>query len=239
MEPSTSAARLIALALLLFALVLFSLVTPRLLSAVAAIPGDSWIRRVQDGGTLTERQLGHAAVSRYRALGWTENGRHWSDLALLEMIGEEQGTALDTTAAMALAAPAAERRPVELLRRGLVRAPARPFAWTRLSIAQSRAGSLEKSVAALAMSLDLAPYSRRLRDARIGLALTHWQDLEPDLKARMAEQVALAWQSWHGRHALVEQVSRAGLIPNLRLALLPDIDRLVELERILARKASQ
>jgi hypothetical protein len=78
---------------------------------------------------------------------------------------------------------------------GLANAPARGVGWARLAAArQALDGTSAKVVAALMMSIDVAPMMESLWPSRLQLILDNWQYFTPKERERIADYVVMNWR---------------------------------------------
>ena len=78
---------------------------------------------------------------------------------------------------------------------GLGNAPARGVGWARLAAArQALDGTSAKVVAALLMSIDVAPMMESLWPSRLQLILDNWQFFTPKERERIAAYVLMTWR---------------------------------------------
>src|SRR5215207_2329889 len=78
---------------------------------------------------------------------------------------------------------------------GLANAPARGVGWARLAAArQALDGTSVRVVAALMMSIDVAPMMAALWPSRLQLILDNWQYFTPKERERIAAYVAMNWR---------------------------------------------
>jgi hypothetical protein len=78
---------------------------------------------------------------------------------------------------------------------GLANAPARGVGWARLAAArQALDGTSAKVVAALMMSIDVAPMMESLWPSRLQLILDNWQYFTPKERERIAAYVVMNWR---------------------------------------------
>jgi hypothetical protein len=178
-----------------------------------SLPGDYPLERIQIGENLSAGDLEILIVARERALAWVEAGRVRTDLALAQLVlakasGEDGGYD-----------QAGVARAIESLRAGLARAPARPYAWTRLALAELEAAGPSPTLAApLEMALITARYIPHLLFARLDLCLVAWPYLGSDAREMVFEQVRMAWRRSPDR--LVELALIMELVDVVRTALL-------------------
>ncbi len=219
-------ARMAALAALVLAVPLLGLGIPYTLSAFAALPGNYVIDRLRAGDRVDRGQLDTLIVSREQALAWWTSGALLTDLALARMVEAEMNEARG-----APADPAAYGAAAELLEQGLARAPARPFAWTRLAFARFRAEApLPEVIEALRLSFATAPYDPRLRLPRLELLLASWPALDEEMVAIAERQIAEAWIETP--EDLAALVARGVEARPVRRVLLRDLASLTAFERM-------
>jgi hypothetical protein len=90
---------------------------------------------------------------------------------------------------------------------GLANAPARGIGWARLAAArQALDGTSAQVVAALMMSIDLAPMMASLWPSRLQLILDNWQYFTPKERERVAANVAMNWRLSRDRRWVAETI---------------------------------
>ncbi len=90
---------------------------------------------------------------------------------------------------------------------GLANAPARGVGWARLAAArQALDGTSARVVAALMMSIDVAPMMSSLWPSRLQLILDNWQYFTPKERERIAAYVAMNWQLSSDRRWVAETI---------------------------------
>jgi hypothetical protein len=90
---------------------------------------------------------------------------------------------------------------------GLANAPARGVAWARLAAArQALDGTSARVVAALMMSIDVAPMMETLWPSRLQLILDNWQYFTPKERERIAAYVAMNWRMSADRRWVAETI---------------------------------
>lgn len=105
-------------------------------------------------------------------------------------------------AALTLDLPVAKEQRAEWMKQalgdldfGLGNAPARGVGWARLAAArQALDGTSARVVAALIMSIDVAPMMESLWPSRLQLILDNWQFFTPKERDRIAAYVAMNWR---------------------------------------------
>jgi hypothetical protein len=90
---------------------------------------------------------------------------------------------------------------------GLANAPARGIGWARLAAArQALDGTSVRVVAALMMSIDVAPMISSLWPSRLQLILDNWQYFTPKERERIAAYVAMNWRVSRERRWVAETI---------------------------------
>ena len=90
---------------------------------------------------------------------------------------------------------------------GLANAPARGIGWARLAAArQALDGTSARVVAALMMSIDVAPMMASLWPSRLQLILDNWQYFTPKERERIAAYVAMNWRMSRERRWVAETI---------------------------------
>lgn len=219
-------AHLAAASALLAGIALAALALPMAVAGFLMLPGERDFAALRERAQLEEEALARAARTRERALGWAENGRLWTDLALARLI-------------------AAERRPVvradrdlapvrEALVRGLALAPLNPYAWSRLVyLDYAVGGSVPGPAGILRLAILSGPAERGLHLLRAELGLRLWPDVAEADRPLLLRELELAWHRDPFRTLAVARAA-AG-IELLRRALRGAPDQAVILERLLAR----
>ena len=200
------------------------LAIPRTIAAVMMVPGNVVLEDIQTGRSVSNRDLRLLVKSRQDGLRWIDSGRVRTDLGLAWLLLAE-GDAGDAEYDKEMLALGLRE-----LKAGLAKAPARPFAWTRLALAELLAnGPSEKVDQAMHMSILTDRYNPMLLPIRIQLALEAWDVLSPDNRSLVHEQIRLAWR--RAPDDLVKigmETERADII---RAGLADSVGDLTELER--------
>jgi hypothetical protein len=90
---------------------------------------------------------------------------------------------------------------------GLGNAPARGVGWARLAAArQALDGTSAKVVAALMMSIDVAPMMQSLWLSRLQLILDNWQYFTPKERERIAAYVVMNWRMSRDKRWFAETI---------------------------------
>ena len=204
---------------------LLYLSVPATMAALASLPGNRVVLRVQKGETVVPQELELVVSSRETALIWSPSARLYSDLGLGELLLAEPRTDGEGYDEALLA------RAMGHLRTALSRAPARPYVWTRLAYAGIvTAGASEEVARALEMALATAPHEPRLRLARLELCLLAWRYFTPGGQAAVLDQVRAAWVQDPQR--VVELARHSEQANVVRLALLSSLDDLKAFNRL-------
>ncbi len=199
---------------LLLAVGLLYLGVPRTIAAFVSLPGDYPLEQIQNRESVSARDLEILIISRERALAWVEGGRVQTELALAQLVLAE-ASGEDGRYDQAGVA-----RAIESLRAGLARAPARPYAWTRLALAEElEAGGPSPELAKpLELALITARYTPRLLFVRLHLCLHAWPYFDSDARELVIQQVRIAWHRSPDR--LVDLALIMGRLDAVRTALL-------------------
>ena len=149
-------------------------------------------------------------AGRRRALEWIDDGRVWRALGAAQL--KKAGAGLSGTPRRAALAEAKAA-----LTESLKRAPANPFAWSRLAYVEFLSGGetavLER---ALAMSIATGRLEPRLVFSRLGIALMVWADLSPAAQRRMAADLRTAARLDPDRlNAIIRRTGAADIVRKL------------------------
>lgn len=190
------------------------------------IPGNTTLRNIQERKTVTQKGVDVLVASRRRALGIWDSERIWTDLGLAHLVSSarvdeqyRQGELLSAR---------------DALHRGLTRAPASPYVWTRLAyVHYLLAGVSEEMTHALRMALITGPHERFIAYVRFELGLLAWGKIRRSDRLLVERQAASAWGFDPDRTL---NIARArGGTALLRRALEPDPEQL----RMFLRKMSE
>jgi hypothetical protein len=130
---------------------------PRLLAALALLPGDPALAEIEEGRPVDATALTRLIDGRREARHYVADARLNTDIALAELLQVDQ-QALGEGERRALL-----DRAVDQLRRGLAAAPANSFAWARLAHAVAlQRGRDEAALAAWRLSIATAPAEPKL-----------------------------------------------------------------------------
>jgi hypothetical protein len=175
----------------LIAALLIVLALPRLVGALVQVPHEPLIAPVAALGTQTDRarradNIDLEIAGRLQALEWIDDGRVWRALGAAQLKKASSGLPGKARRAALASARAS-------LTESLKRAPANPFAWSRLAYVEFISGgetaALER---ALTMSMATGALEQRLVFSRLGIALMVWGDLTPTTRRRMAADIRTA-----------------------------------------------
>ncbi|MDJ0950966.1 MAG: hypothetical protein QNJ94_18800 [Alphaproteobacteria bacterium] len=187
------------IASLLFALVLAGallyLSIPRSVAALLALPDDRQMRQLRKDPVpeLSQGELEALFNSRRAALQWTENGRAFSDLGLVQLLQAVRHSRFDGS--RSATAEAWRTGAVASLETGLSVAPVNPHAWTQLAYARalSEQATADHLVRLLVMSIYTGPYEPQLVFARLKLFIDVWDYLTDEQQSVIYGQVRFAW----------------------------------------------
>ncbi len=200
---------------------LLYLAVPTAIAAILSLPGNDILARIKKGEAVTTRELEVFLGSRKRALSWVKSAQTYTDLGLGELLLAQRSGQDDSYDQDLLTSA------ISNLKTGLGRAPARPYAWTRLAYAQLIADGASWEVAqALRMALDTAPYEPRLLLPRLELCLLSWPYLSRTTREATLDQVRIAWQLFPQR--LIELARHTNQSNLIRSALVWSLEDLVE-----------
>jgi hypothetical protein len=215
-----------ALLALLFGGVLIALGTPRLVAALALLPGDPLLAAVDGGESIDAAQISMLQSSRAQASAFVTS----ADIAI------EQGMA-ELLAAEAVPEGSTQRRArldqaIQSLREGLALGPRATFAWAKLAYALLlRDGTSPAAIDAWRMSIITAPAESRLVLWRAEFGADALQVLDAEDRARLVEQLRYAWRA--DPEALAQMARQRGLQLVLRRVLSGEPD-VKELNRLFA-----
>ncbi|MGE0745195.1 MAG: hypothetical protein AB7K86_08110 [Rhodospirillales bacterium] len=162
---------------------------PRLMAAIANLPGDRVYTEVQDGFTPRREAFDTLLNARLEATGWVEAGRDWTDVGAAHLLiarhERPPGEADKAELAKAIAA----------IRKGLEISPANPFAWARLALVQYMHDGAPSATMAeyLKMSLVTGNFDERLVLTRLDLCFRAFAYFGGDDRDLIRQQVRLAW----------------------------------------------
>jgi hypothetical protein len=130
---------------------------PRLLAALAVLPGDPALAEIEDGRPVDTAALDLVIEGRQEARRYVADPRLNTDIALAELLRIEDPTVGDRERRALI------DRAVDQLRLGLAAAPANSFAWARLAHALAlQGGRDEAALAAWRLSIATAPAEPKL-----------------------------------------------------------------------------
>lgn len=153
---------------LAFGLMLAVMAAPALLDAVRALPAAPVLDTLRAGEPVSDAEQGRAAD----ALAGLTSTRALADRAVLLPPAEAEAAAVEALA----------RRPLDA------------HTWLRLAhLRQAREAPAAEVAAALVASMAAAPTDRPLLFARLPLAAAAWEGVRDADRARVLDQVALAW----------------------------------------------
>ena len=171
---------------------------PRLLAALAMLPGDPALAEIEEGQPVDAAALDLVIEGRQEARRYVADPRLNTDIALAELLRIDQQAVGDR-----------ERRAVidgavDQLRLGLAAAPANSFAWARLAHALALQGDSDQAaLAAWRLSIATAPAEPKLVAWRAKFADDRVKQLDPsDIRLLTGQlQYALHFKAkgvtWH------------------------------------------
>jgi tetratricopeptide (TPR) repeat protein len=162
---------------------------PRLMAAIANLPGDRVYTEIQDGFTPRRDSFDTLLKARLEAAEWVESGRDWTDIgAAYLLIARHDRAAGDADKAELAKAIAAVRKGLEI-------APANPFAWARLALVQYMhdGGPTPAMAESLKMSLLTGSFDERLVLTRLDLCFRAFAYFQGDDRDLIRQQVQYAW----------------------------------------------
>ncbi len=210
----------------LFGCALVALGAPRLLAALALLPGDPLLEAVQGDARLDDSQVSALLSSREQARRFISAAEIDFDIGMAELL--RAGAAADDSPER----QASLDRAIESLTEGLARAPRATFAWARLAYALLlREGMSRPAIDAWRMSILTAPAEARLVLWRTEFGAAALSLLDAEDQRRLAQQIRHAWRS--DRESLARIGRERGLQLVLRRVLSGEPDA-AELNRLFA-----
>jgi hypothetical protein len=189
-ERSGLQRRLLALPLALAAFALLLFAVPRTIGVLVSARSEPILRALQDQRPVEVADLQTLAQALQTGRRWLGDGRLRTDLGLAYLLLAEKLPPDSPEASEAL------QRAIEALRGGLSRAPANPYAWSRLAYAEALAqGWTPQAVAALRLGLITAPYEPRLLWSRLRMAFLAWPEMAVEDREMVLHQIRLAWRA--------------------------------------------
>jgi hypothetical protein len=231
-EPPAPLRRLIALPVMLTAAVILVLALPRTIAGLVTGSGQPAIRKVEAQQPVSIDEVETLIASQRRGLRFTADPRLSLELGRGHLLMVEK---------LSLANPAARQhleQAIAALRDSVSAAPAAPLAWTLLAYAQFlRDGDwTADSLAALQVAIETGPFDPSLIWSRLRLALFAWDDLTPDTRDLVKQQIRFAWTlGAEPLAAMVSDLNRADLV---RGVLQTSPDDLAAFEQLLSRRVS-
>jgi hypothetical protein len=194
---------------------LIVLALPRLVGALVQVPYEPLIAPVatvgaQPGSARRADDIDLEIAGRLQALEWIDDGRVWRALGAAQL--KKAAAAISGKARRGLLASAKAS-----LTESLKRAPANPFAWSRLAyvefVSKGEPAALER---ALTMSMATGALEQRLVFSRLGIALMVWADLTPPMRRRMAADIRTAARIDADRlNAIIRRTGGADIVRRL------------------------
>jgi hypothetical protein len=171
---------------------------PRLLAALAMLPGDPALAEIESGTPVDTTALDLLIDGRQVARRYVADPRLNTDIALAELLHIDQQAVGDRERR------ALVDRAVNQLRLGLAAAPANSFAWARLAHALAlQGGRDEAALAAWRLSVATAPAEPKLVAWRVKFADDRVKQLDPSDIPLLTRQLQYALRfkaqgvNWH------------------------------------------
>lgn len=182
--------RLVAAPTALTALVLLTIALPRTIGVILSARSEPVLRKLQDQQPVRIDELKTLADAQETGQFWLADGRLRTDLGLAYLLLAEKLPRGDVNAGAYL------QRAIELLKAGLARAPANPYAWARLAYAEALAhGWSPLAMSSLRLSLITAPYEPRLLWSRLRMTFLAWRDMSSEDRELVSQQIRFAWKA--------------------------------------------
>ena len=152
--------------------------------------GEPVLRKLQEQQPVSIEELSTLIDAQQSGAFWLSDGRVLTDLGLGALLLSENLPRGDAAAGAAL------QQAITALEEGVARAPANPYAWSRLAYARALAeGWSPRAVAALRLALITAPYEPRLQWSRLRMAFLAWPQMASEDREVVFQQVRWAWQA--------------------------------------------
>lgn len=213
------------------AIVLVSLAAPRTMAALHAFAADPIMRRGLAGEALAAPAWRFVVESRTLALEWTAD---WADGWLDLAFARAKLAALPETGGREKRELWRASRAAILL--GLAKAPARPFAWARLSALDLALDEPRLAALALWLSVVTGPVELELILPRSRLALSLWEVIDERRRPTISSQFRLALQ--HRPQRFAKLLASSGKVDIVRHELSDAPALLNQLDGLLAIRLS-
>ena len=165
---------------------------PIIVGDLLLVPGNATLRNIQERKPVTSKDIEVLIASRGYALEWWDSERVWTDLGLAHLVSSAWVDKMHAQGELLSASDA--------LHRGLTRAPASPYAWTRLAYVHYLLdGISEEMIRALRMALITGPHERFISYVRFELGLLAWNKLRHSDRILVERQAARVWAFNRGR----------------------------------------
>ena len=171
---------------------------PRLLAALAMLPGNPALAEIEEGKPVDATALALLIDGRQEARRYVADPRLNTDVALAELLQIDQQALGDREPRVLL------DRAIDQLRLGLAAAPANSFAWARLAHALAlQGGRDEAALAAWRLSIATAPAEPKLAAWRAKFADDRVKQLAPSDIRLLTQQLQYALRfkaqgvNWH------------------------------------------
>ena len=175
--------RILVLAVAICASVLLIVpVWPRFVSGAITAQHEDTLRDIARDRKVSRARLQETETALRVARKWTDDGKLSQSLGNMRFIAARNADS-------ASAQRAALTETISVLREGLAKAPAQPYAWLQLAQAdRARNGPAASIEQYLSMSMILARWEHRLVLPRREIALAAWPRLSPAFKSRLPGQ---------------------------------------------------
>lgn len=157
-------------------------VWPHFVGGAVVAPYEDTLRDIARGETIRKTLLKDTETALTVSRRWVDSGKTSIGLGAMRFIAARRATMPGVQRA-ALSDSAA------VLKHGLARMPAQPYAWLQLAqVTRARHGAVRSIEKYLTMSLALARWEHRLVTPRLDVALGAWSALSPEFQSTLPPQ---------------------------------------------------
>lgn len=182
--------RLVAAPIALTAFLLLIVAVPRTIGVILSARSEPVLRKLQDQQPVRVDELRTLADAQETGRFWLADGRLRTDLGLAYLLLAEKLPRGDANASAYL------QQAIQMLKEGLARAPANPYAWARLAYAEALAqGWSPLAISSLRLSTITAPYEPRLLWSRLRMTLLASRDISSLDRELVFQQIRFAWKT--------------------------------------------
>jgi len=203
---------------------LLVLAVPRLMGALAMMPGDNGLEQLRAGRQITLDGIERLLASRRAALGWTDDAEAHRDVGSILLVVASSDIPREISND-----ELAERAKDELLR-GLALAPVHAEGWDLLVTAELGLGNVPEAVQALRLSYRSDPHTSNLARVRTPKAMFLWYELDAPLRAQVQRELRSLFR--REPRVAVDAAAHAQGLGILREAIQDDQAALQRLEKI-------